>query len=158
MVGLGMAVLLAIVCVFTEASLSIQTKANGQYAFVMLYNILYGFTWGPMPWLLPAEIFPLRGRSKGMALATTSNWIFNFIIGMVSPDAFAGIHGYFYLIIAFFCLSSAAVTYFYYVETADHTLEEIAVAFGEKAFASPDHEVMEIANDELKSDKEQHLA
>jgi hypothetical protein len=93
-----------------------------------------------------------------MALATTSNWVFNFIIGMVSPDAFAGIHGYFYLIIAFFCLSSAVVSHFYYVETADHTLEEIAVAFGEKAFASPDNEVMEIAHDDSKCDKEQHLA
>lgn len=141
-----MAVLLGIVCAFTEAALDVQIKANGQYAFVMLYNILYGFTWGPMPWLLPAEIFPLRGRSKGMALATTSNWIFNFVIGMVSPDAFAGIHGYFYLVIAGFCLSSAALVYFYYVETANHTLEEIAIAFGDKAFADHDTEVMEISD------------
>ncbi|RDW61722.1 sugar porter family MFS transporter [Aspergillus mulundensis] len=132
--GLGMAVLLAIVCAFTQADLSIQTKASGQYAFVMLYNIVYGFTWGPMPWLLPAEIFPLRGRSKGMALATTSNWIFNFIIGMVSPDAFAGIHGYFYIIIAGFCLFSSALVYFYYVETANASLEEIAGLFGDQAF------------------------
>jgi MFS family permease len=134
-IGIGMAILLGIVCAFTQANLDIHTKANGQYAFVMLYNIMYGFTWGPMPWLLPAEIFPLRGRSKGMALATTSNWIFNFIIGMVSPDAFAGIHGYFYLVIAGFCLFSAGLVYFYYVETAGHTLEEIAVLFGDQAFA-----------------------
>jgi MFS family permease len=69
--GILMAALLAIVCAFTEADMAIDTKANGQFAFVMLYNVVYGFTWGPMPWLLPAEIFPLRGRSKGMALATT---------------------------------------------------------------------------------------
>ncbi|CAG8216131.1 unnamed protein product [Penicillium salamii] len=146
--GIGMAVLLAIVCVFTQLDLDIQVKANGQYAFVMLYNILYGFTWGPMPWLLPAEIFPLRGRSKGMALATTSNWVFNFIIGMVSPDAFAGIHGYFYVVIAGFCLSSAVLVHLYFVETAHHSLEEIAVAFGDKAFADCDVEVMEEANSE----------
>jgi MFS family permease len=73
--GVLMAVLLGIVCAFTEANMPISARANGQYAFIMLYNIVYGFTWGPMPWLLPAEIFPLRGRSKGMALATTSNWI-----------------------------------------------------------------------------------
>jgi hypothetical protein len=91
-----------------------------------------------MPWLLPAEIFPLRGRSKGMALATTSNWIFNFIIGMVSPDAFAGIGGYFYLVIAGFCLASATLSHFYYVETAGHSREKIAVAFGDKAFADSD--------------------
>jgi len=139
-----MAVLLSIVTVFTEANLGINTRANGQYAFVMLYNIVYGFTWGPMPWLLPAEIFPLRGRSKGMALATTSNWIFNFIIGMVSPDAFAGIHGYFYLIIAGFCLFSAGLAHFYYVETSGCSLEEIAIAFGDKAFAENDQEVMEV--------------
>ncbi|PQE24986.1 MFS sugar transporter protein [Rutstroemia sp. NJR-2017a WRK4] len=144
--GVLMAVLLSIVCAFTEADLGIQTKANGQYAFVMLYNIVYGFTWGPMPWLLPAEIFPLRSRSKGMALATFSNWIFNFIIGMVSPDAFAGIHGYFYLIIAGFCLFSAGLAYFYYVETAGHTLEEIAVAFGDKAFVDNEEEVIATAH------------
>ncbi|KAH3992752.1 hypothetical protein HBI70_212330 [Parastagonospora nodorum] len=143
--GVAMAVLLAIVCVFTEADMGVTTRANGQYAFIMLYNIVYGFTWGPMPWLLPAEIFPLRGRSKGMALATTSNWIFNFIIGMVSPDAFAGIGGYFYIVIAGFCLFSAGLSHFYYVETAGCTLEEIAVAFGDKAFADSDEEVIESA-------------
>jgi Sugar (and other) transporter len=141
-----MAMLLAVVCAFTEANMAVQTKANGQYAFVMLYNIAYGVTWGPMPWLIPAEIFPLRGRSKGMALATTSNWIFNFIIGMVAPDAFAGIGGYFYVIIAGFCLFSAGLAHFYYVETANHTLEEIAVAFGDRAFEGDENEVMKIVD------------
>lgn len=150
-IGVAMAILLGIVCAFTEANLAATVRANGQYAFVMLYNVVYGFTWGPMPWLLPAEIFPLRCRSKGMALATTSNWIFNFIIGMVSPDAFAGIHGYFYLIIAGFCLFSAGLAHFYYVETANHTLEEIAVAFGDKAFADNDEEIIETV--ELRNEK-----
>lgn len=85
-----------------------------------------------------------------MALATTSNWIFNFIIGMVSPDAFAGIHGYVYLIIAGFCLFSAGLSHFYYVETAGHTLEGISVAFGEKAFVDNDDEV--IADAHLEDD------
>lgn len=146
-----MALMLGIVCAFTEADMPTTIRANGQYAFVMLYNITYGFTWGPMPWLLPAEIFPLRGRSKGMALATTSNWIFNFIIGMVSPDAFAVIGGYFYLVIAGFCLFSAALSQFYYVETAGHTLEEIAVAFGDKAFAGDDERIMSVAEIEPKN-------
>ncbi|KAH6639226.1 general substrate transporter [Boeremia exigua] len=141
--GCAMAVLLGIVCAFTEADMPITARANGQYAFIMLYNIVYGFTWGPLPWLLPAEIFPLRGRSKGMALATTSNWIFNFIIGMVSPDAFAGIGGYFYLVIAGFCIFSAGLAHFYYVETANYSLEEIAIAFGEKAFADGNEEVLD---------------
>lgn len=48
--GFAMAALLGVVCGFTQADLPVTTKANGQYAFVMLYNIVYGFTWGPMPW------------------------------------------------------------------------------------------------------------
>jgi MFS family permease len=148
--GISMAVALSIMCMFTEAHLTTTVRANGTYAFVMLYNIIYGFTWGPIPWLLPAEIFPLRGRSKGMALSTTSNWIFNFIIGMVSPDAFAGIGGYYYLVIASFCLFSSGLAYFYYVETANHTLEEIAIAFGDKAFIDEDQEV--VATSDLKKE------
>ncbi|KAL4959229.1 uncharacterized protein BDV14DRAFT_206971 [Aspergillus stella-maris] len=150
--GFGMAILLGIVCAIIEANIDIAIKANAQYAFVMLYNICYGFTWGPMPWLLPAKIFPLQGRSKGMALATTSNWIFNFIIGMVSPDAFAGIGGYFYLVIAGFCLFSAGLVYFYYVETANHSLEEIAALFGNQAFADEGHvpEIGEVRKDGVK--------
>ncbi|CAI0647772.1 unnamed protein product [Colletotrichum noveboracense] len=93
--GILMAIALSIVCAFTEAHIpDINVRANGIYAFVVIYNAIYGFTWGPMPWLLPAEIFPLRARSKGMALATCSNWVFNFAIGMSAPDAFAGIGGY----------------------------------------------------------------
>ncbi len=70
-----MAVFLAIMCVFTELTDVVPlTRANGMYAFVILYNAMYGATWGPMPWLLPAEVFPLRARSRGVALSTTSNW------------------------------------------------------------------------------------
>jgi hypothetical protein len=63
---------------------------------------------------------------------------------MVSPDAFAGIHGYFYLVIAGFCLFSAGLAHFYYVETAGHSLEEIAIAFGDQAFADGDDEVLDM--------------
>lgn len=90
--------------------------------------------------------FPSSIHNQLTQLSQASNWIFNFIIGMVSPDAFAGIHGYFYLIIAGFCLFSAGLAYFYYVETAGHTLEEIAVAFGDQAFVSGNEEVMETAD------------
>lgn len=142
-----MAIALCIVCAFTEANIANATvRAHGIYAFIVIYNAIYGFSWGPIPWLLPAEIFPLRARSKGMAISTLSNWIFNFAIGMSAPDAFSGIGGYYYVIIAGFCLISVCLAYFYYVETADHTLEEIAVAFGDKAFAADDEIVMATAH------------
>lgn len=70
-----MAIFLVAMCAFTEvSSISTQARAHGIYAFVVLYNAFYGATWGPIPWLLPAEVFPLRARSTGVALSTVSNW------------------------------------------------------------------------------------
>ncbi len=61
---------------------------------------------------------------------------------MSSPPAFAGISGYYYIIILSFCLISVGLVYFYYTETANHTLEELAIAFGDKAFLDEDEAVM----------------
>ena len=34
---------------------------------------------------MPSEIFPSSLRAKGVALATCSNWLNNFIIGLITP-------------------------------------------------------------------------
>lgn len=44
--------------------------ANAFFACACLYLFFFGATWGPGPWLLGAEIFPIRARAKGMALST----------------------------------------------------------------------------------------
>jgi len=67
--GIAMAVVLSVVCVFNQAQgLGVHVRANGIYSFVVIYNAIYGATWGPMPWLLPAEIFPLRAKKQGYGL------------------------------------------------------------------------------------------
>ncbi|KAK9491673.1 general substrate transporter [Lipomyces doorenjongii] len=146
--SITMAISLSMVCMFTElSSLSALQRANGMFGFVVIYNAIFGATWGPIPWLLPAEVFPLRARAKGMALATVSNWCFNFAIGMSSPAAFAKIKGYYYLIIVGFCLISLAMVKFLYIETAKVTLEEIAIQFGDRAFEHEDQlELQEMVN------------
>ena len=35
--------------------------------FVFLYTMIFGATWLTVPWLYPAEIFPLQIRAKGNA-------------------------------------------------------------------------------------------
>ena len=45
------------------------------------------FSWirRPLGWLVPAEIFPLNVRSKGIGVSTATNWIFNFGVGLATP-------------------------------------------------------------------------
>jgi MFS family permease len=50
---------------------------------VCLYLAFFAFSWGPIPWLIPAEVFPLRARARGMALATGSNWLWNLYVPFV---------------------------------------------------------------------------
>lgn len=49
-------------------------------AFLLFFMLTFGATWGPIPWAMPAEIFPSSLRAKGCAFGTMSNWGNNFII------------------------------------------------------------------------------
>lgn len=88
--------------------------------------------WGPGPWLLGAEIFPMRARAKGMALSTTANWISNFIVAFITPPLFASISGGYYFILVGFCVISGIFVFFVYPETAHKTLEELGSVFSDQ--------------------------
>ncbi|KAI0950586.1 hypothetical protein AcV7_009005 [Taiwanofungus camphoratus] len=109
--------------------------ADGIFAAICLYLFFYGATWGPGPWLLGAEIFPMRARAKGMALSTTSNWLCNFIIAFITPPLFSAIDGGYYFILLGFCVISGIFVFFVYPETAHRTLEELGAVFGDQVTA-----------------------
>lgn len=44
-----------------------------------------------MTWLYPAEIVPLKIRAPANAVSTTANWIWNFMVVMITPVAFESI-------------------------------------------------------------------
>ncbi|GLB37895.1 putative major facilitator superfamily, sugar transporter (TC 2.A.1.1) family protein [Lyophyllum shimeji] len=52
---------------------------------IYIFTAAYGISFGPIGWVLPSEVFPLSTRSKGVALATASNWLNNFFVGLVTP-------------------------------------------------------------------------
>jgi Sugar (and other) transporter len=87
-------------------------------------------SWGPVPWLLGAEIFPLRARAKGAALSIVSNWMSNFIVAFITPPLFNAISGGYYFVLVGFCIISGVFVYFVYPETAHVTLEQLSQVFG----------------------------
>jgi sugar porter (SP) family MFS transporter len=58
---------------------------NAQVAFIAIYIFFFASTWGPAAWVVIGEIFPLPIRSKGVALSTASNWLWNTIIAVITP-------------------------------------------------------------------------
>ncbi|GFP84011.1 sugar transport protein 8 [Phtheirospermum japonicum] len=47
---------------------------------VCTYVMSFAWSWGPMGWLIPSEIYPIETRTAGFAVAVSSNMIFTFVI------------------------------------------------------------------------------
>ncbi|BGP42522.1 sugar transporter-like protein [Rhodotorula kratochvilovae] len=106
-----------------------ESAANGAVFGLFLFLFFFGSTWLQLPWLLPAELNPLRTRTNANAVSTLSNWVLNFAVVQFTPPFLnASAWGCF----LFFAICNALfipVIYFFFIETAGRTLEEIDLIF-----------------------------
>ncbi|KAL0572298.1 hypothetical protein V5O48_009664 [Marasmius crinis-equi] len=89
------------------------------------FTASYGLSFGPIGWVLPSEVFPLSMRSRGVALSVASNWLNNFLIGLVTPVAFEYSPAGTFLIFATACFLAYLWATYRVPETANVPLEEI---------------------------------
>ena len=112
--------------------------------FLFVFNTFFAIGWLGMTWLYPAEIVPLRIRAPANALSTSGNWIFNFMVVMITPVAFDSIKHHTYTIFAVINALMVPSVYFFYPETAYRSLEEMDSIFakvhGAKGFFTVVHE------------------
>ncbi|KAI5203545.1 hypothetical protein AUEXF2481DRAFT_36002 [Aureobasidium subglaciale EXF-2481] len=97
--------------------------------FLFVFNTFFAIGWLGMTWLYPAEIVPLRIRAPANALATSANWIFNFMVVMITPVAFQTIGYQTYIIFAVINAFIVPCVYFFYPETRLRSLEEMDEIF-----------------------------
>ncbi|RMJ17853.1 hypothetical protein CDV36_002513 [Fusarium kuroshium] len=108
-----------------EVSMTVSgSAAKGLIACTYLFVASFAPTWGPVSWTYPPELFPLRLRGKGVALATSANWAFNTALGLFTPVAFENIRYKTYLIFGVFNVAMFIHVFFMFPETAGKTLEE----------------------------------
>ncbi|KAI9744798.1 MAG: hypothetical protein M1818_001723 [Claussenomyces sp. TS43310] len=103
--------------------------ATGLIACTYLFVASYAPTWGPVSWVYPPELYPLRVRGKAVALATSANWAFNFALAYFVPPAFANIKWEVYLLFGVFLSAMFIHVFFLFPETASKPLEEIEEIF-----------------------------
>lgn len=114
-----------------------ENKAAGWagVAFIYVFIANFGYSWGPVGWVLPSEIMPLSIRSKAMSISTSANWMMNFVIGRATPTMIRDIKYGTYIFFAAFCLLAAVWVYFFVPETKNKTLEEMDVVFKDNSSA-----------------------
>ncbi|KAL7545449.1 hypothetical protein ACHAWF_008804 [Thalassiosira exigua] len=101
----------------------------GITVFCALYIVGFAYSWGPVVWVVCAEMFPLRERGKATSLTTFSNWFWTTVVGAIFPMAktasLAGCFGFF----AGVTFLASIFVYFYLPETSDRTAPEIDEEF-----------------------------
>jgi SP family sugar:H+ symporter-like MFS transporter len=65
-----------------------QSAQSAEVALVCFYIAFFAATWGPIPWVITGEIFPLQIRAKAMSMTTASNWLWNWAIAFSSKSLF----------------------------------------------------------------------
>lgn len=86
--------------------------------------------------LMPAEIFPSSLRAKGVAYATMSNWLNNFIVGLITPPLVQNTGYGIYVFFCIFCILSFVWSSFFVPETNGRALEEMDYVFNDNMGAA----------------------
>ncbi|MET4156892.1 sugar porter family MFS transporter [Agromyces sp. PvR057] len=88
----GMAVTLATMAIAFANSVTVDGEVSlpgawGPIALVAanLFVVAFGFSWGPLVWVLLGEIFPNSIRGRALGLAAAAQWIANFLITVSFP-------------------------------------------------------------------------
>ena len=108
---------------------------------LMVYSASFMFSWGPICWVLIAEIFPNTIRGAAVAIAVAFQWIFNFIVSSTflpmynmqlgaMGDKFG--HMFAYALYGLICIAAALFVWKLVPETKGKTLEEMSKLWGRR--------------------------
>jgi len=99
--------------------------------FMLLYTAAFAMSWGPVCWVLLAEIFPNNIRGA-LSIAVAAQWIANWIVSLTFPMLNDNVwltekfnHGFAYWIYGIMSVLSAIFIWKFVPETKGKTLEEM---------------------------------
>jgi MFS transporter, SP family, sugar:H+ symporter len=91
-----------------------------------LYVFCFGFSWGPVVWVMLGEMFNNRIRATALAVAAAAQWMANFLVSTTFPPLIASLG----LEVAYGAYTAAAALSFFFVffliqETKGRELEDV---------------------------------
>ncbi|KAM0229643.1 hypothetical protein ACHAPO_009907 [Fusarium lateritium] len=131
--GTAWGIMAVLVGVFSDKWGSNAAAGWAAVAMAFCFILIYGVSYAPLGWALPAEVFSNASRSKGVALATATVWLFNFIVGVATPPMIESIGFGVYIFFGSWCFLAGAWAFFLVPETKGKTLEQIDKIFGDNS-------------------------
>ncbi|KAI3792484.1 hypothetical protein L2E82_06364 [Cichorium intybus] len=119
---------------------------------ICIYIAGFAWSWGPLGWLVPSEIFPLEIRSAAQSVNVSVNMIFTFFIAQIFLQMLCALR---FGLFIFFMFWVAVMTFFIYKylpETKGIPIEEMAGVWKEHPYWK---RFVTVADDEENGDKEE---
>ncbi|XP_020209243.1 sugar carrier protein C [Cajanus cajan] len=93
--------------------------------FICIYVAAFAWSWGPLGWLVPSEIFPLEIRSAAQSITVAVNMLFTFLIAQVFLQMLCHMKFGLFIFFAFFVLFMSFFVFFLLPETKGIPIEEM---------------------------------
>ncbi|KAF4910773.1 Quinate permease [Colletotrichum viniferum] len=108
------------------------TGPAGWVAVVCIYIFALGYaiSWGTIPWIINAEVFPTKVRGSCMAICITWQYLVNFALSRAQPYMVIAMHSWGpFLLFTLFTTISTTCCYFAYPETKGMSMEKMDQLF-----------------------------
>ena len=92
---------------------------------IIVYAAFFMMSWGPICWVLIAEIFPNTIRGQAVAIAVAFQWIFNYLVSSTFPALYDFSPMFAYSLYGIVCVIAALFVWRCVPETKGKTLEEM---------------------------------
>ncbi|KAM4125559.1 hypothetical protein ACJW30_01G320700 [Castanea mollissima] len=92
---------------------------------ICLFVLAFGWSWGPLGWTVPSEIFPLEIRSAGQSITVAVNLLFTFIIAQAFLALLCAFKFGIFLFFAGWISIMTIFVYFFLPETKGVPIEEM---------------------------------
>lgn len=93
--------------------------------FIIIYTASFMMSWGPICWVLIAEIFPNKIRGQAVAIAVAAQWFSNYLISSTYPPMMEFSGGATYAFYGIMAVLSALFVWKMVPETKGKTLEDM---------------------------------
>lgn len=92
---------------------------------ICLFVLAFGWSWGPLGWTVPSEIFPLETRSAGQSITVVVNLLFTFAIAQSFLSLLCRLKFGIFLFFASWIVVMTVFVYVFLPETKGVPIEEM---------------------------------
>nr|XP_025695359.1 hexose carrier protein HEX6 isoform X2 [Arachis hypogaea] len=121
------------------AELGDHGEITKEYAYLVLLLICiyvagFGWSWGPLGWLVPSEIFPLEIRSAAQSINVAVNFLFTFIVAQTFLSMLCHFKAGTFFFFGGWVVLMTAFVYFLLPETKNVPIEQMEKVWREHFF------------------------